>query len=218
MAISKITLNGVTQMDVTQKTVTANKMLNGITSLKNDGTDIEGDIPTKTSSNLTASGATVIAPAGYYESDASKSVASMTLPTAATSSATSGFTSKATINRSTSDQYINIPTGYNSAGAYYKISAVANGTTGTPVATKGTVSSNSVTVTPSVTNTAGYISGGTKTGIAVTVSASELVSGTKSITSSGTTDVTNYANASVEAGSVTAPSTISGTGANINVG
>lgn len=32
MAISKITLNGVTQMDVTQKTVTANTMLNGITS------------------------------------------------------------------------------------------------------------------------------------------------------------------------------------------
>ena len=44
MAISKIILNGVTQMDVTGKTVTANSMLNDITALKNDGTDITGNI------------------------------------------------------------------------------------------------------------------------------------------------------------------------------
>jgi hypothetical protein len=69
-----------------------------------------------------------------------------------------------------------------------------SGTAGTPTATKGTVSNHSVTVTPSVTNTSGYISGGTINGTAVTVSASELVSGTKSITENGTgIDVTNYA-------------------------
>lgn len=74
MAISKITLNGVTQMDVTQKTVTANTMLNGITSLKNDGTDITGNIQSKTSSDLTVSGATVTAPAGNYANAASKTI------------------------------------------------------------------------------------------------------------------------------------------------
>ena len=79
------------------------------------------NITKRTSTDLTASGATVTAPAGYYASAASKAVASMTLPTAAASSATSGFTSKATIGRSASAQYINIPTGYNAAGAYYKI-------------------------------------------------------------------------------------------------
>lgn len=42
MAISKLILNGVTQMDVTQKTVTADTMLSGITALMNDGTDITG--------------------------------------------------------------------------------------------------------------------------------------------------------------------------------
>lgn len=177
MAISKITLNGVTQMDVTQKTVTENTMLNGVTSLKNDGTDITGNIQSKTSSDLTASGATVTAPAGYYGSAATKTVSSMTLPTSASASATSGYTSKTTISRSTSDQYINIPTGYNSSGAYYKVSAVENGTAGTPTATKGTVSNHAISVTPSVTNTTGYITGGTKTGTAVSVSASELVSG-----------------------------------------
>ena len=92
-------------------------------------------------------------------------------------------------------------------GTAYSPVVVPSGTEGTPTATKGTVSSHSVTVTPSVTNTGGYISGSTKTGTAVTVSASELVSGTKSITSSGTTDVTNYANASVASGSATTPTT-----------
>ena len=101
-------------------------------------------ITRRSSSDLTASGNTVSAPAGYYESSASKSVAS--------------------------------------------------GTEGTPSATKGTVSNHSVSVTPSVTNSAGYISGGTHTGTAVTVTASELESGTKSISANGTNiDVTGYA-------------------------
>ena len=146
----------------------------------------------------TASGATVTIPAGYYTEQTTKSVTTMTLPTSVSSSATSGYTKKATISRSTSKQYINIAPGYNSAGGYYEISAVANGTAGTPTATKGTVSNHSISVTPSVTNTTGYITGGTKTGTAVSVSASELVSGTKSITENGTDiDVTNYASVDV---------------------
>ena len=97
----------------------------------------------RTSSNMTASGATVTAPAGYYASSASKSVAS--------------------------------------------------GSEGTPTATKGTVSGHAVTVTPKVTNTAGYIAGGTKTGTGVSVTAAELVSGSETKTENGTYDVTNLA-------------------------
>ena len=79
---------------------------------------------------------------------------------------------------------------------------VPAGTEGTPTATKGTVSNNSVIVTPSVTNTSGFITGGTKNGTGVSVSASELVSGNKPITSNGTgIDVTNYATVSVSVGS-----------------
>ena len=121
----------------------------------------------------------------------------MTLPTSAASSATSGYTSKATIGRSTSDQYINIPTGYNSAGGYYKISAVANGSVSTPTASKGAVNNHAISVTPSVTSTTGYITGSTVNGTAITVSASELVSGTLSVTSNGIKDVTNYASIDV---------------------
>ena len=100
-------------------------------------------ITRRSSTDLSASGATVSVPSGYYESNASKSVSS--------------------------------------------------GTEGTPTATKGSVSNHSVSVTPSVTNTTGYITGSTKTGPAVTVSASELVSGSETKTANGTYDVTNLA-------------------------
>lgn len=64
---------------------------------------------------------------------------------------------------------------------------------GTPVATVGAVTNHAVTVTPSVTNVSGYIQGGTRNGAPVIVSASQLVSGTKSITANGNNiDVTNY--------------------------
>ena len=112
-----------------------------------DSEYVGSDIPRNDSDDLTASGATITAPAGYYENDATKTIAS--------------------------------------------------GTAGTPTATKGTVSNHSVSVTPSVTNTTGYITGGTKTGTAVTVSASELVSGSQNITSNDTYDVTNLASVTV---------------------
>jgi len=53
----------------------------------------------------------------------------MTLPTSASSTATSGYTSKATISASSSVRYINIPPGYNSSGVYYTLSAASGGTT-----------------------------------------------------------------------------------------
>lgn len=96
-------------------------MLSGTTALKNDGTDITGSIATRTSTNMSVSGGTVTAQAGYYASDTSKSVSNMTLPSS--TSGTSSGTSKATITPSSSAQYLNIPTGYNSTAQYYTISA-----------------------------------------------------------------------------------------------
>lgn len=98
-----------------------------------------------------------------------------------------------TVNPSTSQQSLSADTGYDGLGVV-TINAMPSGTAGTPIATKGTVSNNSISITPSVTNTTGYITGSTKTGTAVTVNASELVSGTKNISSNGNNiDVTNYA-------------------------
>lgn len=98
-----------------------------------------------------------------------------------------------TVSPSTSQQSVTYDNGYTGLGTV-TVNAMPSGTAGTPTATKGTVSNHSIAVTPSVTNTTGYITGSTKTGTAVTVSASELDSGTKSITQNGTgIDVVGYA-------------------------
>lgn len=145
--------DGLDEVDVSVGAISSTYVGSGIT--RRDSTD------------LTASGATVTVPSGYYESSASK--------------------------------------------------AVSSGTAGTPTASKGTVSNHAISVTPSVTNTAGYISGGTNTGTAVSVSASELVSGTYSVTSSGTKDVTNYASASVPSGTAGTPTATKGTVSNHSI-
>ena len=115
----------------------------------NSSVSLTASVNTRSSSDLTASGATVTAPAGYYGSSATKTVDSMTLPTSASSTSTG--TRKATISASTSTQYINIPTGYNSANAYYQLSAPSAMTL--PTTTSGTSTGTlKATVTPSTAN------------------------------------------------------------------
>lgn len=116
------------------------------------------------------------------------------------------YQAKTNISPTTSSQTITPDNGYDALSSV-QINAMPSGTAGTPTAAKGSVSNHSVGVTPSVTNTTGYITGSTKTGTAVTVSASELVSGTYTVSASGSHDVTNYASASVAAGSATASAT-----------
>ena len=87
---------------------------------------VGSNVARQSSANLTVSGDTVTAPAGYYESSASKTVAAMTLPTN-TSNSSSG-TQKAVIIPSSSVQYLNIPTGYNSTAQHYKINAAEDST------------------------------------------------------------------------------------------
>lgn len=217
---------GIAEVEVTVEPIDSNYVGSGIA--RNDSDD------------LTVSGTTVTVPSGYYAESASKSVASGSAATPATTitanptisvgndgsitasvSATQSVTptvsagyvssgtagtitvsgsgssqlstqAAATITPTTSQQTA-VAAGKFTTGAVI-VDAMPSGTAGTPTATKGTVSNHSVSVTPSVTNQTGYITGGTKTGTAVTVSASELVSGTKSITANGTNiDVTEYA-------------------------
>lgn len=80
----------------------------------------------------------------------------------------------------------------------YASVSVPEGTEGSPIATKGAVSNHKVVITPKVTNVGGYIAGGTITGATIEVSASELVSGTITLTQQNGTDVTNYKYANVQ--------------------
>ena len=102
----------------------------------------------------------------------------------------SGVTQRTSSDLSASGATVTAPSGYYASNA---TKTIASGTEGTPTATKGTVTNHSVTVTPNVTNTAGYISGGSHSGTAVSVSASELVSGSQTVTENDTYDVTNLA-------------------------
>ncbi len=94
------------------------EMLSGVTAYAG-GTKITGSIATKTSSNLSASGATVTAEAGYYASSASKSVASGSATAPATISGTSASVSTGT-NTLTLSKTISVTpsvtAGYVSAG------------------------------------------------------------------------------------------------------
>ena len=106
-------------------------------------------------------------------------------------------TQSKTVSPSTSQQTVSPDPGFLLSSV--TVNAMPSGAAGTPSATKSSVANHSVTVTPSVTNTTGYITGGTLTGTPASVSASELVSGTLSITDNGTgIDVTNYASVDVD--------------------
>lgn len=102
------------------------EMLSGVTAYSN-GTKYTGSIATKTSSNMTVSGATVTAPAGYYASSASKSVAS---GSAKTPSTTITATPSLSINNSTGVVTATVSTSQNvtpTVSAGY----VSSGTAGT---------------------------------------------------------------------------------------
>ena len=53
-------------------------------------------------------------------------IGTITLPTSTSASATSGYTSKATVYATTSDQYLNIPSGFNAANSYYKLNKLSS--------------------------------------------------------------------------------------------
>lgn len=81
MPANKVVYGGKTLVDLTGDTVTAAKMLSGTVAHDKSGAPITGTIATKTASDMTVSGATVTAPAGYYASAQSKSVATATQAT-----------------------------------------------------------------------------------------------------------------------------------------
>lgn len=83
--------------DVSDATLDSNsKLLSGVTAYGGNGTKYTGNIATKTSSDLTVSGATVTAPAGYYATNATKTVASGSATAPASISGTSATVSTGT--------------------------------------------------------------------------------------------------------------------------
>lgn len=126
------------------------EMLSGVTAYSN-GTKVTGTIASKSSSDLTASGATVTAPAGYYASNASKAVASGSATAPASISGTSASVSTGTntltlsktvsVTPSVSAGYVASGTAGNSAVSLTASVTTKAAATYTPTTTAQTIAS-----------------------------------------------------------------------------
>lgn len=216
-----------------KQTVTPDNGYNGLSQVTVNAvssTYVGSGVAKKSSSDLTVSGAKVTAPAGYYASAASESVPNATVSLSGTTTAgkASGVITNMdnmnTISSATgtagADYFRVAATATGTAGSctpsmrVTSAGYVSSNTTGSAVSVSVTgdttgkklyipkaqfeVSGKSVKVT---STGGGYIKDGTVVG---TVSDSYIIpSGTKTISSSGTHDVTAYASASVASGSCT---------------
>lgn len=194
----------------------ASQLLTGIKAYGPNGV-ITGNIPSKSSSDLTVSGATVTAPAGYYASAASKSVASgsvtpvATINTSSYLDSTSSYTFTVTPSATLTEGYITaagagtVVTGHIKAGtasAPLTITDTSNALTGS--STDGTPKITT-SITPSVT--AGWITSVATSGTGdkyikkgtVTLSA-QRTGGTALVDSSGTYTVIIGASGTTTAG------------------
>lgn len=155
----------------------ASDLLSGKQLIDGDGKIVEGTIATKTASDLTVSGATVTMPSGYYATQATKSVATATRANTTISTTADDTNDKLTITAS-NNQTTGYVTGENKT-ASTTISLSASGATVTAsdgtnkisksvaTATQATPSvsiNSSGLITASATQSAGYVSAGTKSG------------------------------------------------------
>lgn len=145
------------------------QMLNNVTAYAN-GTKVTGTIESKSSSDLTASGATVTVPSGYYGSQATKSVASGSATAPASITGTSASVSTGT-NTLTLQKTVSVTP---SVSAGY----VSSGTAGnsTVKLTASVTTKSTATITPTTTNQT-IASGTYLTGVQTIAGDANLVSG-----------------------------------------
>ena len=182
--------NGI---DTSDATATVSDVLNGKTFYAN-GIKITGNIPTKTESNLTSSGATVTVPVGYYPSQVSKSVATATQATPSISVNSAG---KITASATQSAGYVSA--GTKSATKQLTTQAAQTITPGT--SNKTIASNRYLTGTQTIKGDSNLVASNIKSGVSIfgvagTLNAGFVTqvrgSGTSYIRIPGLTSIPNY--------------------------
>lgn len=152
--------NSGSGVDVSGVTAIASDVLSPKVFVDSTGAEQTGTIATKTSSDLTASGATVTVPAGYYASQATKSVATATQATPSISVSSSGLiTASATQSA-----------GYVSSGSKSatKQLSTKSATTYTPSTSNQTISSGYyLTGTQTIKGDSNLVASNIKSGVSI---------------------------------------------------
>ena len=201
----------------------ASKALSGYDFINEDGERVTGTIPTKTASGLTASGATVTVPSGYYATKATKSVTTATQATpsvsidsagkiTATATQTAGYVSAGTktgtkqlttqaaktVTPSTSEQTA-VASGVYTTGAV-KVAAIPTVTRAdTTISVSADDTNDKLTITASNNQGTGYVTGANKT-------ATKTITLTASGSSVTASDGTNKVSKSVATATQATPS------------
>ncbi len=206
----------------------AGDLLSGKQLIDQNGNALTGTIPSKGASNLSASGATIIVPAGYYPSQVSKSVATATQATptisvnssglitasatqsegyvsAGTKSATQQLSVKTSSDVTASGATVTIPAGYYTSQVSKSVTTATQATPSISVSSSGLI-------TASATQSAGYVSSGTKS------ATRQLTTQSGKTITPGTTQQTAVASGRYTTGTVTVKGDANLAAANIKKG